>query len=407
MVYQPRLDKNGIYNNPYWYSQNIFNANAPLPNCTAYAWGRWLELGYPVNDLGIGDGNAQNWYPNTLNKGILQCSQTPALGAIACWTRGDGKRGHVGVVEIIDPNGNITVSMSGWVDFDKRTYPIYNMQKYFWLEAEPYSNDPFYRYRCPKWMFAYDNNGNYLPNMSYTLQGFILPPNVETLDWMHAEVDYDPVNVLPANYKENNARIIYGIFSALGWYLEPICGMLGNMENEGNLQPGQCENNRGLPLYDPNTGIPTNPYYLPNMSENYGLGLCGWTSWNIPQENIVLKTAIDQGKPWYDGNMQCNLVAQADTMGYWNPDPTKGYPGTFDQYKTNSYNRSVEDLASTFLWAYEHPYEPDAHEDRRRADARKWYNYLQNAGPVNPPFDPGMPSQWIKKMPIWMMIRYH
>lgn len=394
MAYNPRLDKSGIANNPYWYSssENVFYPQAQLPNCTCYAWGRWRELGYPTGDLGIGDGNAQNWYPNTKNKGRLTCSPTPALGAIACWTRGDGNRGHVGVVETIDANGDILVSMSGYQR--PLTSPVSDMRKFFWLESEPVSTG----YRTPNWMIVYVD-GREDRSQSYYLQGFIHPPNAETLDWMWEVTDDYPT--MASSYKQNNARLVYEVLQSLGWRLEPICAVLGNMENEGLLNPGQCELGRGLPLYDPTTGIPTSVYYLPDQSHNYGLGLCGWTQ----APNAVLSRSVADNVPWYNGTMQCQLLNEADTMGFWIP--TSQWPDTFAEFKVNANNRSVADLASAFMWEYERPYAPTAHEAERRAQAEYWYNYLQNYGPVNPPFEPGTPTDPIKKMPIWAMIRYH
>ena len=388
MAYQPRIDKTGIYGNQYWYSStyNKFYPQAQLPNCTCYAYGRWQELSFPAINIGLGDGNAQNWYPNTLNNGLLVCSQTPALGAIACWTRADGGRGHVGVVEIIDNNGDLLVSMSGYQR--PLTTPIQDMRKFFWLEREPVSTG----YRS-SWMISND------PAQNYYLQGFIHPPNAEILDWMHEETDNYPT--MPSSYKQNNTRLVYGVLQSLGWCLESICGVLGNMENEGMLNPGQCELGRGLPQYNTTTGIPTNVYYLPDQSHNYGLGLCGWTQ----APNAVLQRSVDTGIPWYNGTMQCQLLNEADTMGFWIP--TTSWPDSFSDFKTNAANRSVADLASAFLWEYERPDPATAHEAERRAQAEYWYTYLSGSGPVNPPYDPGVPTDPIKKMPIWAMIRYH
>ena len=84
-----------------------------LSNCVGYAWGRAYEL---LNaEPKLSRGNAENWwgYADGYQRG-----QTPKLGAIACWRKGqagvasDGA-GHVAVVEEI--NGNtIKLSNSGW-----------------------------------------------------------------------------------------------------------------------------------------------------------------------------------------------------------------------------------------------------------------------------------------------------
>lgn len=90
-----------------------------LPNCTGYAYGRWLEeTGAKTCSLPTSD--AGRWYDSTM----YQRGQTPRLGAIACWAGGTKGQGHVAVVEHIDSAGNVTVSESGYyskVRFQRRT----------------------------------------------------------------------------------------------------------------------------------------------------------------------------------------------------------------------------------------------------------------------------------------------
>lgn len=97
----------------------------PLPNCVFYAWGRFYEiLGYSHN---LSRGNAEDWYGNKADG--YKRGQTPKLGAIICWRKGetwnesDGA-GHVAVVEVIKPNGDIVTSESvyGGERFRTRTY---------------------------------------------------------------------------------------------------------------------------------------------------------------------------------------------------------------------------------------------------------------------------------------------
>ena len=95
-----KTDKNYYSNNNAYYKNGY-----GMPNCTAYAYGRILELlGYIPT--GLYYGNAENWYNNTKN---LEKGQIPKLGAIACYRSGktgdssDGA-GHVAIVEKV--NGN-------------------------------------------------------------------------------------------------------------------------------------------------------------------------------------------------------------------------------------------------------------------------------------------------------------
>lgn len=141
-TFTPRLNDNGMMNNPYWYANNPFwqaQTTPPhdygLPNCTCYAWGRVLEIlteaGYPnpyqevYNNLCPHFQNAYTWDTDTL----WTVSSEPALGAVAVYDTTDssgtiiGTPGHVAVVEEMPDPNTITLSEShyGQVYFDTRT----------------------------------------------------------------------------------------------------------------------------------------------------------------------------------------------------------------------------------------------------------------------------------------------
>lgn len=82
-----------------------------LPNCTGYAWGRFMECQKNVHDCNLSRGNAENWYPNTSDG--YQRGQTPKLGAVICWSDSAGE-GHVAIVEKIYDNGDIDTSNSAY-----------------------------------------------------------------------------------------------------------------------------------------------------------------------------------------------------------------------------------------------------------------------------------------------------
>ena len=116
-----------------------------LPNCTGYAWGRFLEENN-VTDCNLSRGNGGVWYGNTSDG--YQRGITPRLGAVICWSKLGGD-GHVAIVEEIKPNGDITTSNSA-----------YNGSRFFIEHLTRASN--------------------YSRGSSYTLQGFIYP--IENFD---------------------------------------------------------------------------------------------------------------------------------------------------------------------------------------------------------------------------------
>ena len=144
-----------------------------LANCVGYAWGRWRELLDEKPKLSRG--NAENWYgyKDGYNRG-----QTPKLGAVICWRKGnagdssDGA-GHVAIVEQINDDKSILISESGYNNYIFKTETI----------KAPYEKK------------------------DYTLQGFIYPP-VEFAD-KEEEVDLkvgDYVQIKGAGNSQANGK---------------------------------------------------------------------------------------------------------------------------------------------------------------------------------------------------------
>lgn len=85
-----------------------------LPNCVGYAWGRWYEiLGYEPR---LSRANAENWwgYGDGYERG-----QTPRLGAVMCWRKGQAGNGrdgagHVAIVEDVLSDGSVITSESNY-----------------------------------------------------------------------------------------------------------------------------------------------------------------------------------------------------------------------------------------------------------------------------------------------------
>lgn len=157
MAFTPRLNDNGILNNPKWYSDNPFYLSGyGMPNCTCYAWGRFWEVSDPSNidinkptHLPTGDGGV--WFERAVNDGYYETGDTPRLGAVICFSDNNGGSGHVAIVEEIDENGNIVCSNSAW------------QGTYFFLTNINKSGEGATAYN---WSH-------------YTCQGFIYNPDVE------------------------------------------------------------------------------------------------------------------------------------------------------------------------------------------------------------------------------------
>lgn len=108
-TFKPRLTSPSYDNTYFFGSGNPYNANknTTMPNCTAYAYGRFWEIkgGSAPSNL---RGDAGTWW---ITNASHPCGQIPKLGAIMCWKKLDGY-GHVAIVEEIQPNGDVIYSES-------------------------------------------------------------------------------------------------------------------------------------------------------------------------------------------------------------------------------------------------------------------------------------------------------
>lgn len=133
-----------------------------LPNCTGYAWGRFLEE-QNITTCNLSRANAENWY--SYDDGY-QRGNTPKLGAIICFEGVGSKAGHVAVVEEIDSIGKINTSNSA-----------YGGSRFFMKKLSP-----------PNYYFA----------PGYIFQGFIYP-----------EVEFDPEPTPTKKKKDNFRWVLY------------------------------------------------------------------------------------------------------------------------------------------------------------------------------------------------------
>jgi len=154
MGYNPRFEcpssDNKYYNsniNPYVAcGYGMFQNNG---NCTAYAYGRFMEvLGQDSCNLSINDAEDFYYHDDNYERG-----QTPKLGAIICWEGKGSLAGHVAVVEEIKPDGTIVTSNSAWESslfYLKELKPPYNMGANYRFQGfiyNPNVKDSDFRYR--------------------------------------------------------------------------------------------------------------------------------------------------------------------------------------------------------------------------------------------------------------------
>lgn len=347
--FTPRLTKTGIYLSKYYYDDNPFyQSGYGLPNCTCYAWGRFYEISDARPD-NLPLWNGGEWYPSAVSTGYYKTGNTPALGAVACYSSTIGGDGHVAIVEVINADGSFTISQSGYYR-PIASYPP-DTENYFWTDECDATTK-----KAP-WM------GN------YAFQGFIYNPEQPVTplpkEWI-AKNTY-----LTRDEMENNALLAWAFFGSRGWSREAVSAMLGNMQTESTINPGIWES---------------------LIEYGGGYGLVQWTPYT--------KYSEWAGSGWENnGNKQCERINYEMENGLqWFSNieaPIVDPPITFEEFSKST--DDVETLANYFLWYYEHP--ADTIQPNRAEQAKNWYEFLAGITPTPTPSKK-------KKMPLWMYLRY-
>ena len=170
---------------------------------------------------------------------------------------------------------------------------------------------------------------------------------------------------------ENNATEFYGYFNSKGFTIESVAGMLGNLQQESNINPGMKQ----------------------TASASSGWGLIQWT----PSSNLT-DYASAHGSDWATGEIQTQLMWDEIINGYggqWLPKPSLGYGYTGAEFSQLS---DVAEACKAYL--YERERAGVEALTKRLTYANNWYEYLTGVTPPTPP----TPTKR-KRMPLWMMCR--
>ena len=156
----------------------------------------------------------------------------------------------------------------------------------------------------------------------------------------------------------SNTWEVYNYLHPLGFTIESICGIIGNMRSESYLNPGQQELNQG-------------------GSYSYGYGLIQWT----PATSLINYVSGD----WYDGNLQLDLIVReinqdAGVTGRWIP--TAEYPYSGAEFK------ALTDI-ETATKSYFHERERGTWLETRLTYANQSYTILTGEPPGPGPEPPG------------------
>jgi surface antigen len=377
-------DNNGY--NPFPKPSKYTKTNGDtLPNCTAYAWGRFYEI--LGTDPTLSKKNAEYWFLTDGKHGYgddgYQRGQEPKEGAVICWQNGSigGEAGHVAVVEQINPDGTIITSESGWED------------ALYWWTTKRDKNGYYY--------FDGDGNENYRNtginswgiSSPYIFQGFIYNPktlNVGVCDYVDKSnitanntslganiinESFSNVNQISEEMKIN-ARYIWNYLGSRQeenkWTLNAVAGMLGNMQAESTINPGRWQS--GKEWKEP--------------ADRHGYGLVQWT----PYTKFTNWCTEQYGKENRDEKMKDIDVALQRIEKEVEVDGGRWIAGLSQWQNKSAYNNmsfksftkskeSCEYLAEVFLYSYERPSKDGEVTAGRCRNAKFWYDYLLQYAP--------------------------
>lgn len=368
MNYVPRLTSDGMRNNPWWYSSGnaLYRIGYGLPNCTCYCYGRYAEIRNGFANLPAS--NAGKWYASATS---FQRGQTPKLGSIICYHDPRGRyAGHVAVVEAINiVNGitKITTSNSAY----KGTY--------FWTETV--SSDNGYL-------------ANWASNKGYVVQGFIYNDAVDDETIPTTGVEWNAKATggysFDSDEAKENATMMYRVLGNLGWTLQAICGLLGNVAVESSYNPWRWENDEVLSSTDQS---------IIETSTSHGYGLVQFTpagkyisSSDAQLSQYYAPNFSDRPGNPNDGTSQLEFInSHADYIS------THDYPISYSDYKTSVL--SADYLAEVWFYNYERAASSSSLATRKQM-ALKWYDYLIKVDPYD-----GEKSK-SNKMPLFMYMKW-
>ena len=192
--------------------------------------------------------------------------------------------------------------------------------------------------------------------------------------------------------QEHNATKVFNYFSALGWSLSAIAGMIGNMQLESWLSPALIQGTHRSSL--PNSA--SNLSDVPNSvminfygSSGYGIGLVQWDGYTStsPAGQKLVSFAERYGLTWYDGDTQCfRIQREQETNIQWQAGTVDGTYWTWSNYINST--DTPEHCAHAWRVCYE--VAASGTDSTRQANARYWYDYFSGVTPPTP-----TPTDWI------------
>lgn len=170
---------------------------------------------------------------------------------------------------------------------------------------------------------------------------------------------YNESSSLSTSQQEVNAKYIYSALHEVGWTLNGVSALLGNMQAESAINPGRWQSEA--------VGV---------MTMGYGL-----VQWTPASKYVEWCYSLGLSDPSEIDNNIARIIYELEAGIQWYA--TDSYNLSFREFATSE--DSPEYLAKAFLLNYERPADQSESVQSLRASyARKWYSYLEGIEPSEP-----------------------
>lgn len=367
------------------------NYGSTLPNCTAYAWGRFYEITGTRPTIFTAD--AECWFAasRTLDSDWETMAKsgtaydgyergiTPRPGAILCWRKGiigndptilEEDAGHVAIVEQVNKDGSIITSESGY------------KSSLFWLRKRTNSRSVPVKFEngeiveIGSWSNTGENSwGTEAP---YYFQGFIYCPNVigngniactVSKNLVTSNNTYLGVGLLNkelsnvsgiTDAQRTNALYIWQYFRKRGWSMNAVAALLGNIQRESTLNPGLWQNRREW-----------------GTAKSHGFGLTQWTPYTKFTDWCAVNgykiDDIDVQLLRIEKEVEASEVSGWQELDQWITTDT--YNISFKEFTQST--KDAAWLAGAFLLNYERAADQSIEKQQARGrNATYWFDFL-------------------------------
>ena len=188
-----------------------------------------------------------------------------------------------------------------------------------------------------------------------------------------------------SDYQKVNATNVYNTLAGLGFTVEAIAAVLGNMQYESCIDPACVYPKSSFPNQGATLADLDNSNAINITNSAYGLVQWLGTTTTPPAGNQLVSYAIRHNSQWYEGQIQMDRLTWEYQEGVkFHPQRVDGTYWTFDSFASST--ADPQTLAKVWMVCYEGTYSV---LDTRKDNAQYWYDYFGGSPDPGPGPGPG------------------